>query len=683
MVQHGTIAAGVNSEEFLHCLFMESNDAFILVEPKSRQIVNVNPAAQRLSGFRRRELLQQRLDDLVHGDDATAYLAMLNAVGSTAYFHSQEGYTLVRREGAPLSVNLSVSRLHCEPDALALVTVRDVSERRRLEAELRASQDSFSSVINSSPDAILVVDHNGMIAHANPAAVVLFGRPEPELRGAPFGFALSPGQTTEVQVLRPGGEIRTVEIRFVSSQWQGKPGHLALMRDVTATKAFEEQLRRVAFHDALTGLANRGLFLEHLKVAVNRARRSQNYQFAVLVIDLDRFKMVNDSLGHLTGDHLLLAVAERLKDCARSGDVVARLGGDEFAVFLDNITDLRGALHAVERIQNLLDKPVFLYGQEAFTTASIGITMGGGEFRQPEDLLREADTAMHRAKAQGGSSYAVFNTSMHQQVLEKLQIETDLRKVADYEGFTVEYQPIIALESGRIAGFEALVRWTHPQRGRIAPSTFIPVAEETGLIIPLGLWVLRTACRQIRAWHKKFGNDWDLHITVNLSNKQFSQPNLIDHVIETLRAVQLEANSLRLELTESTIMESVESAVEKTSQLAQRGVDLLLDDFGTGYSSLGFLNQFPIAGLKIDKSFVSEPGPQKLNGHGLHRVEIVRSVVSLAHNLGMKVVAEGVETVEQLEQLRMLKCEYAQGFLISPPLSADAAETLLAAAPVW
>lgn len=674
---------GVILDEFLRCLFMESNDALFVVDPSDRRLVNVNLAAQRLTGMRERELIAMRLDDLVECTSGSSRHALLNAVGSTSVFHCHDGYLLRRREGGPLSINLSVARLQADTDALALVTARDVSERRRLESELRTSQESFSSVVNSTPDAILIVDHDGMIVYANPASVVLFGRPEQELRGAPFGFALSPGQATEVQVMRPGGEVRTVELRYVLTQWNGKPGQLVILRDVTATKAFEEQLRRVAFHDALTGLANRGLFLEHLKVAVNRSRRSQNYQFAVLVVDLDRFKVFNDSLGHLTGDHLLVAVAERLKDCARSGDVVARLGGDEFAVYLDNIADLRGALHAVERIHGVLNKPFLLHGHEAYTTASIGVTLASPDCNQPEDLLREADTAMHRAKKQGGSCYAVYDTSMHQQVLEKLQIETDLRKVTDYEGFNIDYQPIVSIESGRIAGFEALVRWNHPQRGTISPSTFIPVAEETGLIIPIGLWVLRTACRQLQSWRKKFASDPPLYISVNLSNKQFLQPNLIDHVIETLRAVQLDPESLRLELTESTIMENVESAVEKTGRLANLGVKFLLDDFGTGYSSLGYLNEFPIAGLKIDRSFVSEPDPSRPNGKSLHRAEIVRSVVSLARNLGMQTIAEGVETRDQLEQLRLLKCEFAQGFFISKPVPPVAIEELLANPPKW
>ncbi|MCC5644644.1 EAL domain-containing protein [Nostoc sp. CHAB 5824] len=451
-----------------------------------------------------------------------------------------------------------------------------------------------------------------------------------------------------------------------------------LETEINERKQVEKQLLHNAFHDALTGLPNRAFFIERLKDTLQRAKQQENYLFAVLFLDLDRFKVINDSLGHLKGDQFLLAIANRLEVCIGSTDIAARLGGDEFTILLDEIQNLSDAIKVAERIQQELTLPLELDGQEVFTTASIGIALSSTvDYDQPENLLRDADTAMYRAKALGKARYELFNPEMYTNALARLQLENDLRRAIERHEFQVYYQPIVSLTNGRILGFEALLRWQHPERGLICPTDFIPLVEETGLIVEIGYWALYEACRQMQTWRVSDQTNSLEKISVNLSVKQFSQPDLIEQIGEILHSTGLDAGSLMLEITESAIMENSDEANTALSELRKMGIELSIDDFGTGYSSLGRLHSFPISVLKIDRSFVS---PMDANGRNL---EIIETIITLAHKLGVDVTAEGVETKEQLAFLRKLNCECGQGYFFSCPLDNAAAVALIVTNPQW
>jgi diguanylate cyclase (GGDEF)-like protein/PAS domain S-box-containing protein len=442
------------------------------------------------------------------------------------------------------------------------------------------------------------------------------------------------------------------------------------LTDVTEQKQAEKQLLHNAFHDALTGLPNRALFMDRLGHCLGEARKGEGYGFGVLFLDLDRFKVVNDSLGHQIGDQLLVATARRLESCLRPGDIVARLGGDEFAIILDRVRHVSDATQAAERIRERLASPFNLSGHEVFISASIGIALNQTASEAPDEILRNADTAMYRAKDQGRGCFELFDKGMHARNAALSQLETGLRKALARDEFRVHYQPIISLENWRINGFEALLRWEHPEHGYISPLKFIPVAEESGLIIQIGQWVLREACQQLRVWQEQFPSEPPLSISVNLSGKQFSQPDLIDCISQILEETGLDAGSLKIEITESAIIENIDAAAMMLKRIKALGVRLSLDDFGTGYSSLSYLHRFPIDTLKIDRSFVSRINLPK-------NAEIVKTILTLASNLGMDVVAEGVETREQVLQLTGLNCEYVQGYLLSKPIDGRAMRDLI------
>ena len=422
--------------------------------------------------------------------------------------------------------------------------------------------------------------------------------------------------------------------------------------------------------------------MRSLERAIANTRGHSTYLFAVLFLDLDRFKAINDSLGHLAGDELLMGVVLRLRASLCHTDTVARVGGDDFAILVRNI-DVDRAVDLADRIHQALIVPFELRGQEVFVTASIGIAVGGEPAaslrEQPEHLLRDAHTAMYRAKALGAGRYQVFNASMQDAAVERLQLETDLRMALKRREFLLHYQPFVCLATGRIIGFEALVRWQHPLRGLVSPVKFIPVAEETGAIVPLGEWVLEEACRQLRLWEGMFNFDRPLIMSVNLSGKQFAQPDLVARIQEILGATGLSAESLKLEITESVVMDDVESAIAVLKHMKALKVKLGIDDFGTGYSSLSYLSRFPTDTLKVDKSFV---GRMELESEG-ENVAIVRTIVALAHALGMDVIAEGVETAAQLAKLRAIGCEYGQGYFFAKPLPSDEATALMASEPQW
>ena len=482
---------------------------------------------------------------------------------------------------------------------------------------------------------------------------------------------------TEYRLLHKDGTYRWVLSRAVAIKDENhKTNSLSgCIIDITKYKKTEEQLLHDAFHDSLTGLSNRALFMNRLEHAFDLSRRRQNYLFAVLFVDLDRFKIVNDSLGHKWGDRLLIEFVERLVPCLRSGDTIGRIGGDEFAILLEDINYINDATAVAERLQKLLEEPFILNGQKVIISASIGIALSAVEnYQHPEEIIRDADIAMYRAKAMGKARHQVFEPDMDFENLTFLQIENDLRQAIDNKEFQIQYQPIVSLSTGLIIGFEALVRWQHLTKGIISPAEFIPVAEQTGLIIPVGYWVLRSACRQMSIWQNSFPFEPPLTINVNLSGKQFFQADLLVQIISILEETGLKPNSLKLEITESAIIENPEAAATKLIQLKDLGVQLYIDDFGTGYSSLSFMHRFPFDALKIDTSFIGNMGADSESS------EIVKSIVNLAHNLGIYVVAEGVETSSQLEKLKAMGCNngQGQGYLFSKPLGAEDVEILLA-----
>ncbi len=456
---------------------------------------------------------------------------------------------------------------------------------------------------------------------------------------------------------------------------EGKATRIAgSMTDITSRKNAEEKLLHDALHDSLTNLPNRSLLLDRMEQAMRQFRRDTGKLFAVLYFDLDRFKNINDSLGHSVGDQLLIQCAGRLERFLRPGDTLARLGGDEFAILLNDIEDITDATNVAERIHELLNESFSIDGHTVFTAASIGITLSAEKYEYPQDMLRDADLAMYRAKRSSNITYEVFDSEMHASAVALLKLETDLRGALEHDEFVMHYQPIIDLVTGRMSGCEALVRWRHPQRGLMYPEQFIMVAEETGLIVPLSWWVLEESCRQTRLWQKKYRHS-ELSISVNISGKLFLHDDMVSQMKAILARTELPAGSLRLEITESAIMDHCDEALAALAELRRLGIELYIDDFGTGYSSLSYLQRFAYDTLKIDKSFVNHVE------HAGDSNSIVRAIIALGSMLGMKVIAEGVETPEQLHMLQELHCPEAQGYWFSRPLNGQGIDELISSRP--
>lgn len=555
---------------------------------------------------------------------------------------------------------------------------------------LRDSTEMFSVAFDYSTIGMALVFDTGHWHRVNRSLCEILGYSERELLARDFKDLIHPDDRfaamtkldkllkskvatcqTETRCIHKLGH--TVWVLWIVSQAlveNTDSAHLIFqIQNITNRKEAEQRLLHDAFHDTLTGLPNRALMADRLKLTIARSKRRRDLRFAVLFLDVDRFKLVNDSLGHMIGDQLLVGIARRLEKCLRPGDTIARVGGDEFTILLEDLGDEQVATKVAERIHQELKLPFNLGGRDVFTTVSIGIAPGSIAYDHPEQILRDADTAMYRSKSMGKARHETFDEEMQAHSVNLLQMETDLRLVQERNELYIDYQPIVALNDFRLSGFEALVRWQHPQRGLISPLDFIPIAEEGGQILQIGQWVLREACFQLKRWQEKFPMDESLYMTVNLSAKQFGQPDLIDQVSRILVETGVDPNCLKLEITESVLMDDFDSAAAMLFQLRALGVRLSIDDFGTGYSSLTYLHRFPIDTLKIDRSFVDVLDKDN--------VEIVRTILSLAENLGMDVVAEGVETQEQMALLRNLSCQSAQGYFFSKPMDIAAAEKMI------
>jgi diguanylate cyclase (GGDEF)-like protein/PAS domain S-box-containing protein len=523
------------------------------------------------------------------------------------------------------------------------------------EEEIGHDIDEWFSRVHADDSAAL---HKALEAH--------FGGEEPHFE---HEHRMRCRDATSIWVLSRGLAVRDAA---------GKPTRMAgSLTDISAGKRAQEQLLHDALYDALTQLPNRTLFLDHLGLSMDQARRRRNSMVAVLFMDLDRFKNINDSLGHSVGDELLVELARRLTHFLRPGDTVARLGGDEFAVLLNDVHGAGDATRVAERIQELIREKIVIGGREVFTCASIGVALSSPGYKRPEEILRDADTAMYRAKAAGRGCYQVFDQTMHRNAVALLKLETDLRRAVELKQFVMHYQPIVSLEHGKIVGFEGLVRWKHPERGLINPERFIAVAEETGLIVPLGWWVLRQACRHAREWQQLLPSKPPLYVSVNVSGKVVMQPDMFDRVTAILDETGLPPTSLRLEITENVIMDHGDIALGKLAQFQDLGVQFSVDDFGTGYSSLSYLQRFSYDTLKIDRSFIS--GMESKGDASA----IVQTIVALANMLKINVVAEGVETSLQFKHLREIGCSHAQGFWFSKPVDRAATQALLLHPPVW
>ena len=570
--------------------------------------------------------------------------------------------------------------------AIAAITMGVLMRRAGTQ---RASQ--FRSLVHNASDLITVVDASGIIKYQSPSSEQLVGIGPDRLVGSYlrdlvlpddreyFDALLVNGQagsgavlTGEFRVRHADGSSRYVDTIVSNLTADATVGGLVFnTRDMTDRRMLEEQLEHRAFFDSLTGLPNRAVFRDRLDHAIARSARDSDV-LVVLLLDLDRFKFVNDSLGHDAGDELLVAVGGRIQDCSRSSDTVARLGGDEFAILIEDAASEEAAVALAERLLEALTSPFEVRGREVFIGASIGVALHTGESGQPDELIRNADTAMYAAKGAGKGRWVVFQPAMHQRTLEFFEVQADLQRALVRGEFVLHYQPIVDLANGKLQGVEALVRWRHPTQGLVMPGGFIPVAEETGMIVPLGVWVLGEACRQAREWRDRYPETSAMSMSVNLSMRQLLEPDLVPRVAEVLAESHLEHGQLILEITEGSLLQDVGETAEKLSALKDLGARLALDDFGTGSSSLGHLRHFPIDVLKIDKSFVDGLGEE-----GSDASALVRAIIELARTLHLTTVGEGIESAEQLTELRLAGCDLGQGYLFARPLARDGLEKML------
>ena len=688
------IEAELDKSRQLFASFMENSPAMAFMKDLEGRYIFCNPAFGNTLGLPPHKLLG-RIDTDLWPEDVARMIREYDS------FVQQEGQPLMVHEQVRLKSGGPVRHLHVSKFPLtqngtitgvAGIAI-DITRQVQSEQALQQSEDRHRIVAEYTHGMECWISPSGEMIYVSPSCERITGHPREHFLADAQGLeklvhqndldawrqfhshALD-DESLDYRIRQKNGALRWVnEVkRDVMGGNGGSLGTRISLRDITDRKEMEIQLRHLALHDPLTGLANRTLCLDRIRQAMERSRRRKPHSFSIIFLDLDRFKVLNDSLGHTFGDQVLVAVSDVLRASIRSFDTVSRFGGDEFVILLEELSSPRETIQAVQRIRHALRQPFVLGGHEIQLTASLGITLGTQGAESPEDLLRNANVAMHQAKKAGRNRFKAFTQAMLERASKLLVLETDLRGAIARNEFFLMYQPIVRLDgSATLQGFEALVRWNHPRLGFISPGEFIPVAEESGLIVDIGVLVLREACKTLQSWRNKTPQAQNLVMSVNLSPRQFSDSTLVEAVKEVLAETGLPPNALKLEITESAIMDNAASAVDKLRKLKALGMALSIDDFGTGYSSMSSLQQFPLDTLKIDLSFVQrmEIGPEGL--------EIVKAIISLAHSLQLQVIAEGVERETQRDLLRGLACEYAQGYLYARPLAEDTAWEYLAA----
>ncbi len=677
----------------LHSVFVSLSEGVVVVDANGT-LIHHNPAAWRILGAWL-ETFSEPLSAISSEEDPRASLrALLSRALRGEAVDGHEVYLPDAADGQWL--NVSARPLHSDSGTITggVMVVRDISASKRAELALRESEERYALAARGANDGLWDWDLRTNQIYYSPRWKSMLGYDEHDLGTDPAEWfeRVHPDDREQLEIHLEAHFRRLItnfqhEYRIRASdhsyRWMLCRG-LAVwdengvatrivgsQTDITDRKRAEERLLHDALHDGLTGLPNRMLFLDRLKHAITRSRRNQGNSFAVVFLDLDRFKVINDSLGHSAGDALLEAIARRLEQSLRPGDTAARLGGDEFAILLEDIGDGATALAIAERIQQVIATPLHLNDREMYTTASIGITLYQPGYDSATDMIRDADTAMYHAKMRGKACAVLFNPTMHAAAMEQLQLETALRWAIERNELRLHYQPIVDLKTQKIEGFEALLRWEHPQRGLLHPEEFIAIAEETGLIVRIGWWVLREACRQVKIWQQNIPGAERLWVTVNLSARQLVQPEVAQIVLGTLDEFELPAHALKIEITETALVNSNQETREQLARLRAAGIKICIDDFGTGYSSLSYLQRLPVDILKIDRSFV-----QSIEDTSSQSA-IVGNIIALAHVLGLDAVAEGTETPAQLQRLRELHCTYGQGWLFSKPLNAGEAARLL------